>query len=223
MKSFLGREAIAMRAARELKDGEVVNLGTGIPSLVPNYIPPDITIVPETEHGALNFGRLLTADEAEQADTDYMIAGGQFFLPAPGMSFVDHCTSFIVIRGGRLDVSILGAMEVSEKGDLANVSSLGEQVVGIGGAMDIAYGARRLIICMTHTTKDSVPKIVKKCRFPLTMKECVNTIVSDVAVIDVVKEGLLLREIASGWTVEEVQEITEPELIISEALAEIQL
>lgn len=223
MKAFLGREVIAMRAAKELKDGQVVNVGTGIPSLVPNYIQPDITIVPHSEIGATNFGRLLTQEEAHLIDTDYVVAGGQFYRPTPGLCIMDHCTSFIVVRGGRLDVSLLGALEVSEEGDLASIPYFGEKMFSIGGAMDIAYGAKKLIVCMTHITRDGNPKIVKECHQPLTAKKCVDIIVTDAAVINVVEEGLLLREVAPGWTAADVQEITEPRLIFSEDLKEMEL
>ena len=224
MKAHLGKEVIAIRAAKELKDGDVVNLGTGIPSLLPNYIPPDVEVIYHAENGAINYGELLTENETDKIDTDYVLPGGHYFLPRPGLCLCDHHISFVLARGGRLDACITGALEVSEKGDLANWSvDMESRVGGIGGAMDIIYGARRVIITMTHVTSLGEPKILRNCRLPLTGAGCVDTIITDLAVIDVINDGLLLREIAPGWSIEEVQAITEPRLVISHDLVEMKL
>ncbi|MFC2006204.1 CoA-transferase [Chloroflexota bacterium] len=224
MKPFLDRDVIAMRAAREINDGECVNLGTGIPSLVTNYISSDVRPVLHSEIGCVNFTHALTEEEVDKINYDYVLAGGNFVLPEPGMAFVDHCISFVVIRGGRLALSVMGARQVSTKGDLANWSSDVRPIAGgIGGSMDLAVGAKRLVITMTHVTRSGEPKIVNECFLPLTAKECVNRIITDAAVIDVTDEGLVLKEVAPGWYPEDVQAITEPHLIIADDLKEMTL
>ncbi|MFC1940451.1 CoA-transferase [Chloroflexota bacterium] len=223
MKPFLDVNVIAMRAAKEIKDGECVNLGAGMPALVANYIFPDVRPILHSEIGCVNFTHVLTEDEADKIDYDYAIIGG-FVLPEPGMAIVDHCESFIIIRGGRLDLSIMGGRQVSARGDLANWNAEARpKAGGIGGSMDLAVGARRVLITMTHITRDGEPKIVNECKLALTAKECVDLIVTDLAVIEVTSQGLLLKEIAPGWTVEEVQALTEPKLIIADDLAEMTL
>jgi len=221
MKERLSEDVIAMRAAKEIKSGECCNLGVGTPNLCAAYVPEDVFF--ETENGALGYGPLVTEDNWEEVDYGLVDAGARFFTEAPGMSFFDFLTSFAMIRSGRL-TTVLGGLEVSESGDLAN-HSMGEkdEYLMIGGAMDLAWGAKRVIITMTHTTKEGKPKIVKELSLPLTAKESVNLIVTDVAVIEVTKEGLVLKEIAPGWTVEEVQALTEPRLIVAEDLKEIEL
>jgi len=223
MKARLDREAIALRAAKELQDGWVVNLGVGIPTLAPKYIPEGKTIIFHTENGALGFGPPLSEGELEHKDYNLINAGAQFITPRPGMSFFDHATSFGMIRGGHLDVTILGAFQVSKRGDLANWTSPERTVQIIGGSMDLAAGAKRVIVTMEHTTKDDKPKILNKCTYPLTCKECVNLIVTDIAVIEVTKDGLLLKEVAPGWTVAEVQALTEAELLVASDFKEIEL
>ena len=224
MKPFLDRDVIAMRAAREIKGGECVNLGTGIPSLVANFIPSDVHPVLHSEIGCVHFTHILTADEGDKIDYDYVLAGGEFVLPEAGMAFVDHGTSFIIIRGGRLSLSIMGGRQISAKGDLANWSSqISPKAGGIGGSMDLAVGAKRLVITMAHITKSGEPKIVKECHLPLTANKCVNRIITDAAVIDVTEEGLVLKELAPGWRPEDVQAITEPHLIIAEDIEEMSL
>ena len=224
MKPFLSKETVAMVAAKELRPGECVNIGTGIPSLIPAYIPQEVDVIFHSEIGAIGFKRVLTDSEADLIDYSYTLAGGQFTLPAPGMSFVDHCVSFIVITGGRLDLSIMGALEVSEGGDLANwTTDFDGKTGGIGGSMDLAVGSRRLVVLMTHVTKERAPKIVKKCRYPLTAKECVDRIITDAAVIDVTTRGLMLKQLAPGWTIDEIQEITEPRLLIADDISEMTL
>ena len=220
-KPRLDRDTIAMRAAMELKPGDYANLGIGIPNLCALYIPEGVIF--QSENGALGYGPLVLEDEIDKAEFHYVDAGARFFTPAPGMAIFDVLTSFSMIRRGRL-VSILGGLQVSEKGDLANWNSSGDALSGtIGGGMDIAVGAKKLIITMEHTTREGAPKILKECTYLLTARECVNLVVTDLAVIEVTPQGLLLKEIAPGWTVEEVQALTEPGLITARDLKEIEL
>ena len=213
-----------MRIAKELFDGAVVNLGIGIPTLVSSFVPDGITVIYHTENGALGFGSVVTAEEMEdKADIDLVNASGQYVTPLPGMCFFHHADSFAMIRGGHIDITVLGVLEVSEKGDLANWMFPGRGVGNIGGGMDLAFNARRVIVATEHTTKDGKPKIVKECSVPMTAPECVDLIVTDLAVIEVTGEGLLLKELAPGWTVEEVQALTEPKLEIAPDLNEIEL
>lgn len=224
MKERLSREVIAMRIAREFFDGAVVNLGIGIPTLVSSFVPEGMQIIYHTENGALGFGPVVTADEVKDwADIDLTNAGGQFVKPLPGMCFFHHADSFAIIRSGRVDISVLGVIEVSEKGDLANWMFPGRGVGNIGGGMDLAFNCKRVIGATEHTTKSGAPKILRQCTLPLTAPHCVDMIVTDVAVIKVTPKGLLLKEMAPGWTVEEVQKITEPKLIIAEDLKEFEL
>jgi len=221
MKQRLDRDTIAMRAAKELKDGDCVNLGFGLPTLCALYVPEGVRF--ETEAGLLGYGRLVMADEAEKADWHYIDASGRFCMPAPGMAIFDVVTSFCMIRSGRL-ISIMGGFQVSEKGDLANWNTGGDALGGtIGGSMDLAVGCKKVIITMDHTTKDGKYRIVKKCTYPLTAREAVDLIITDLAVIEVTPEGLALREVAPGWTVEEIQELTEPRLIVPPDLKEVEL
>lgn len=224
MKERLSREAVAMRAAKELFDGAVVNLGIGIPTLVSSFIPEGIEVIFHTENGALGFGPVVTAEEfTEKADIDLVNAGGQYVTSKSGMSFFHHADSFLVIRGEHIDITMLGVIEVSERGDLANWMIPGRGVGGVGGGMDLAFNAKRVIAVTEHTTKGGKPKIVKQCSTPLTAPICVDLIITDLAVIEVTTRGLVLREIAPGWTPEEVQALTEPKLIIAPDLKEIEL
>ena len=221
MKQRLDRDTIAMRAAKELKDGDCVNLGFGLPTLCALYVPEGVRF--ETEAGLLGYGRLVMADEIDKADWHYIDASGRFCTPAPGMAIFDVVTSFCMIRSGRL-ISIMGGFQVSEKGDLANWNTGGDALGGtIGGAMDLAVGSRKLIITMDHTTKDGNYRIVKGCTLPLTAKEAVDLVITDLAVIEVTPEGLVLREVAPGWTAEEIQDLTEPRLIMAPDLKEVEL
>ena len=220
MKARLGRDGIAMRAAREFQDGQVVNLGIGIPTLASDFVPEGRQIIFHTENGALGFGPLA---DASRGDVDLVNAGGQFVSCLPGMSYFDSAESFAMIRGGHIDVTVLGALEVSERGDLANWMVPERGVGNIGGGMDLATGARRVIVAMEHTTRNGKPKIVRKCAYPLTARACVQLIVTDVAVIEVSSEGLLLKEVAPGWSTEEVQDLTEPRLRVAGDLREIRL
>ncbi|MDD5702393.1 MAG: 3-oxoacid CoA-transferase subunit B [Dehalococcoidales bacterium] len=223
-KERLSREAIAMRIAREFFDGAVVNLGIGIPTLCSSFVPEGMQVAYHTENGALGFGKVVTQDDmAAYADIDLTNAGGQYVYPKPGMCFFSHADSFMMIRGGRIDISVLGVLEVSEKGDLANWMFPGRGVGNIGGGMDLAFCSKRIIGATEHTTKDNKPKIVKQCSIPLTAPHCMDMIVTDIAVIKFTPGGLLLKEVAPGWTPDDVQELTEPRLIISEELKEMEL
>ena len=222
MKTRLSRETIAMRVAKELKDGDCVNLGVGIPTLVGSYIFGK-DIIFHTENGVIGFGPVLTIDDVDMMDYDLINAYGEFVAPRPGMSIVDHASSFALARGGRLDVAVLGGLQVSPRGDLANWGRPGRQATGMGGGMDLAVGAKKIIVTMLHTTKQGEPRIVRKCTYPLTARQCVNLIVTDLAVIDVTVEGLILKETAPGWTVPEVQSLTEAKLVPAADLKEIEL
>ncbi|HEX4536470.1 MAG TPA: 3-oxoacid CoA-transferase subunit B [Candidatus Acidoferrum sp.] len=205
-KPRLTREEIAARAAKELPDGAYVNLGWGIPNLIADYLPRGLTVFFHSENGILGMGRRARAGEE---DYDLVDAMKVPVTLAPGASFFHQADAHLMSRGGHLDVAVLGGFQVSEKGDLANWKVPGARGSGgIGGAMDIAAGAKVLMVCMEHTTKVGAPKIVKQCTYPLTALACVDTIVTDLAVIDVRTEGLLLRESAPGWTRKEIQELT---------------
>jgi 3-oxoacid CoA-transferase B subunit len=211
---------IALRASREFQDGSVVNLGYGIPGLCAFCVPEGRRVIFHTENGALGFGPPLTKEQRDKWDIHLIDASAQFITRLPGMSLFDHATSFGMIRGGHIDVTVLGGLQVSEKGNLANWRAPG-RTGGMGGGMDLAVAAKKVITTMGHTTRENKPKIVKECTYPLTAKECVDLIVTDIAVIEVTKEGLVLKEVARGWSPEEVQELTEPRLKIAEDLREI--
>jgi 3-oxoacid CoA-transferase subunit B len=219
-KERLDREVIAMRVAKELPDGAYVNLGIGIPTLVSNYVPEGMTVLYHSESGVLNCGPL--ADEGEE-DIDLINAGGQFLKMVPGMSFFSSADAFAMIRGGHIDVTVLGALQVSEKGDLANWMLPERGVGNIGGAMDLAMGARRIIVATEHTDRNNRPKIVKECSYPPTGMGCVSLIVTDISVIEVTGEGLVLKEVAPGWTPGEVQELTGAALTPAPDMKEMEL
>ena len=209
-KPRLSREQIAQRAARELTDGAYVNLGWGIPNLIATYLPKGVTVYFHSENGILGMGRRAAPGEEDYDLVDAMKVPVTLI---PGASFFHQADAHLMTRGGHLDVAVLGAFQVSEKGDLANWKVPGAKGIGnIGGAMDISAGAKNLIVCMEHNTKDGAPKIVKQCSYPLTGIECVNTIITDLAVIDVTAEGLVLREAAPGWSADDVQAQTEAKL-----------
>lgn len=222
MKNRLDRETIALRVAREYPDGAVVNLGIGIGAISSELVSEDRTVFFMSENGILGFGKALRQDEMNKADACLISASGNFVVPKPGMSVFDSAEAFAMIRGGHIDITVLGAYQVSEKGDLANWIGP-DGLPSVGGAMDLAAGAGQIWVAMEHTTKDGKPKIVKQCSIPLTRKECVSLIFTDLAVIEVTKEGLLLREAAPGWTPEEIQSLTEPKLTIRGRLKEMQL
>ena len=216
----LDREAIAMRVARELQDGDVVNLGIGIPTLCSQFVPEGRQVLYHSESGVLNYGPMA---EPGEEDIDLTNAGGQFLAHYPGMSFFNSADAFAMIRGGHVDVAVLGAMQVSERGDLANWM-LPERGIGNGaGAMDLAVGAKRIIVAMEHTDRNGKPKLVKECAYPLTGAACVGLIVTDIAVMEVAPEGLVLTEVAPGWTAADVQAETEPCLIVSPELTDMRL
>jgi 3-oxoacid CoA-transferase B subunit len=217
-KLRLTREQIAQRAAFELPDGAYVNLGWGIPNLIAGYLPKGITVYFHSENGILGMGPRAKPGEEDFDLVDAMKAPVTLI---PGASFFHQADAHLMTRGGHLDVAVLGAFQVSEKGDLANWKIPGSKGPGnIGGAMDIAAGAQTLIVCMEHTTKDGAPKIVKQCTYPLTALACVDTIVTDLAVIDVRPEGLLLREVAPGWTADEVRALTGAQFIARQKIPE---
>lgn len=208
------RELIVRRVAKELRDGDVVNLGIGMPTMVTNYIPDNIEVILQSENGFLGMG---PAPEAGKEDKDLVNAGGMPITVNAGAAFFDSATSFMLVRGGHIDITVLGALQVDEQGNLANWMIPGKMIPGMGGAMDLVIGAKKVIIAMEHTAKGK-PKILKECTLPFTAKGEIDMIVTEMGVMECTKDGLVLKEIAEGVTLEEIMKVTEAKLIIDKDL-----
>src|SRR3989304_2344606 len=209
----LDEQTMALGGGREFQDGMVVNLGVGIPTLCSNFVPPEKEIIFHSENGIIGFGPIVT--DPDDADENLINAGVQPVRPKPGMAIVDHAESFAIIRGVYIDLTVLGALQVSERGDLANYTLPGKEVGSFGGGQDLAFCAKKVVALMTHTTQQGQPKVARQVTPPVPAPPCVDLIIPDVAVIQVTPQGLVLKEVAPGWTAAEVQSLTEPQLIAS--------
>ena len=217
----LDEQTMAIRAAKEFQEGMIINLGVGIPTFCSNFVPPDREILFHSENGVVGFGPII--DNPDDADENLINAGVQPISSKPGMAIMDHAESLCIIRGGHVDITVLGAVQVSEKGDLANYVLPGKQIGSFGGGQDLAFCAKKVIALTTFTTKEGDAKVVKECTQPLTAPRCVDRIISDIAVLDVTPEGLVLREVAPGWTAEEVQALTDAKIIVPPDVEEMTL
>ncbi|HUF98038.1 MAG TPA: CoA-transferase [Ilumatobacter sp.] len=213
--------SMAMRASHDVHEGMVVNLGMGIPMLVSAFVEPDREVLFHTENGIIGFGRVI--EDPDLVDPNCVNAGGQPVERAPGMSFMSHSDSFALIRGGWIDVTMLGSLQVGANGDLSNYHPPGKIIGSIGGAQDLAYCAKKVVVLMTHQTKAGGPKIMSQVTLPITAPTCVSRIVTDVAVLDVTADGIVLREVLGGWDPREIQEITDAELVVPTDVGELSL
>jgi len=216
----LEREILAMRVAKEFQDGDVVNLGIGIPTLCSDFVPPGVQLLYHSESGVLNCGPLAGEDNG---DVDLINAGGQFLEPVPGMAFFDSAEAFAMIRGGHIDVTVLGSLQVSATGDMANWFLPSRGVGNVGGAMDLAVGAKRVIAAMEHNDRTGASKIVQECTYPLTSQGCMSLIVTDIAVFKVDERGLELIEMAPGWIPENISEVTDAKFEVASDVKEFEL
>ena len=217
----LDEQTMAIRAAKEFQEGMIINLGVGIPTFCSNFVPPDREILFHSENGVVGFGPII--DNPDDADENLINAGAQPISSKPGMAIMDHAESLCIIRGGHVDITVLGVVQVSEKGDLANYTIPGKQIGSLGGGQDLAFCAKKVIALTTFTTKEGESKVVKECTQPLTAPRCVDRIITDIAVMDVTPEGLVLRELVPGWTAEEVQALTDAKIIVPPDVEEMTL
>ena len=213
--------SMAMRASHDVREGMVVNLGMGIPMLVSALVEPEREVMFHTENGIIGYGRVI--DDPDAVDPNCVNAGGQPVERGPGMSFMSHDESFALIRGGWIDVTMLGSLQVGANGDLANYHPPGKVIGSIGGAQDLAYCAKQVVVLMTHQTKSGDPKIMSAVTLPITAPTCVSRIITDIAVVDITPEGAVLREVLDGWTADEVQQVTDAELIVPDEVGELAL
>ncbi|TVR27710.1 MAG: hypothetical protein EA389_02235 [Ilumatobacter sp.] len=220
-KPRLDEWSMAMRASQDVREGMIVNLGMGIPMLVSAFVEPEREVMFHTENGIIGYGRVI--DDADAVDPNCVNAGGQPVERAPGMSFMSHDDSFALIRGGWIDVTMLGSLQVGANGDLANYHPPGKVVGSIGGAQDLAYCAKKVVVLMTHRTKSGASKIMQQVDLPITAPTCVSRVITDIAVVDVTPDGLVLREVLSGWTPDEVQQVTDAELTVPDDVVELSL